>query len=125
MSETKNEQATKGRPVTDVDQFIDDLDGGVFKRALARGLTDAAANASTFDEKAKVVVEFVIKPTGRVTLEVKHFLSVNLPTSNGSIVEKSETSTPMYLGKGGVMTLLPNEESGDLFAQKGNGNDHD
>ena len=46
---------------TDITEFISDLDGGVFERALSVALSQAAAAVIDFGKKGKVEIKFDIE----------------------------------------------------------------
>ncbi len=74
---------------TDVQAFIGELDGGVFETKI--------------DENR---------------VKIKHKLSYVRPTNRGKISEEDTTETPMYVNRGGRLTILQ-EDQGQLLTLAG------
>ena len=111
---------------TNVDDFIEETNAGIFKEKLGVILSDAAmaavTNAGAHCKKSKVSVEFSLSQVGendQVMVSAK--IGSLIPTKRGKKSEEDTTSTTFFVGKGGVMTIHPpKEESGQyqLNAQK-------
>ena len=99
---------------TNVDEFIEELGAGVFKAKLAKILSDAALATVLYgigNKKGKVSIEFTFQQIGEnEQVVVSHKLCSSLPTKRGKKSEEDITDTPMFVGKGGVMTIGPPEE---------------
>lgn len=100
---------------TDVTEFIDELNAGVFKEKLAAVLSNASLGVCIHGgaqcQKAKVTVEFSITQVGEnPQVIVAHTLSSIIPTKRGKKMEVDTTSSPFFVGKGGAMTALPPKE---------------
>lgn len=99
---------------TNVEDFISELDGGVFVEKLGQALSDVAAG--TIDhgkgrKKGKVVLELDIQQIGEShQVQISHTLKVSRPTLRGKATEEDTTTTPMYVGKGGKMTIAPDAQ---------------
>lgn len=113
MSETRK---------TDVPVFLGDLDGGVFNNKLAAALNDVALGVINNGGKGKVVVTFDIDRLSNSVEEkrvhIKHQLKYVSPTPRGKVSEEDTTETPMYVGKGGKLTIMQ-EDQGQLFGIDG------
>lgn len=106
--------------LTDMDQLMEELGGGVFSGKIERALSDAALGVTTHGRAGKVVLTFDIDPIGESDqVNIKHKLVYAIPTKRGKRMEEDNTSTPMYVGGRGRMTLL-REDQGQLFDTKGN-----
>ncbi len=99
---------------TNVEDFITELDGGVFVEKLGQALSDVAAG--TIDhgkgrKKGKLVLELDIQQIGEShQVQISHTLKVSRPTLRGKATEEDTTTTPMYVGKGGKMTIAPDAQ---------------
>lgn len=107
---------------TDVPVFLGDLDGGVFNNKLAAALNDVALGVINNGGKGKVVVTFDIDRLSNSIEEkrvhIKHQLKYVSPTPRGKVSEEDTTETPMYVGKGGKLTIMQ-EDQGQLFGIDG------
>lgn len=105
--------------MTDVGEFFSDLYAGVFNEKLSRALSDVAAGVIDNHDTGEVTIKLVMKQVGvSNTVNVKHTLTYKKPTLNGDVTEKDVTETPMHVGKGGRLTLFP-EEQGQMFDKHG------
>ena len=123
MSDTKSKQEAQhvhSDHATDVLQFISDLDAGTFEKKLGIALSDVAAGVVDFDKVGEVTVKFKLKHIANsAAVVVAHTISQKRPTSHGERAESDNTSTPMYIGAGGKMTLYPmGANTGDMFNNK-------
>lgn len=105
---------------TNVDDFIGELGAGTFKEKLAHVLCEAALGTvmhETGAKKGKVTVEFSFARVGdNDQVIVSHKLVHSIPTRHGKRSEENTTQTPMFVGKGGVLTINPpvEEERGQF-----------
>ncbi|MCK0153892.1 hypothetical protein MWU49_09265 [Alcanivorax sp. S6407] len=99
---------------TKVDDFVYDLDGGVFAEKLSRALSDVAAGTvdhGNGKKKGKVVIELDMQQIGEShQIQISHTLKVSRPTLRGKATEEDTTTTPMYVGRGGKMTIAPDAQ---------------
>ncbi len=105
---------------TNVDDFLGELNGGVFKDKVAHLLSEVALgtiNNGDGRKKGKVTIELSFNRIGDTEqLIVEHTLSQSTPTRNGKKSEVNMTETPMFVGKGGVLSVNPpKEEQGGQF----------
>jgi hypothetical protein len=108
---------------TKVDQFIADLDGGVFEEKLSAILSDVAASVIDHGKKGTVSITLDIKQIGSShQVQIDHVLKYKRPTSKGSISEDNSTSTPMHVGTRGALSFFP-ENQGQMFDKKGEPSD--
>lgn len=104
---------------TDVREFIRDLDGGVFEAKLSTTLSDVAASVIDHGAKGKVVITLDMERIGTsYQCVIKQTLKYVRPTAKGGIQETNTTETPMYVGRGGKLSLLQ-EDQGQLFTKSG------
>lgn len=107
---------------TDTTNFINDLDGGVFEQKLGRVLSEVAAGVIDHTKKGQVNITLDIERIGNShQVKVKHKLSYKKPTSKGDASENETTTTPMYVGDGGKLTLFPEGQT-QMFTKKGDVN---
>jgi len=78
---------------TDVTQFMQELDGGVFEAKLSAILSDVAAATVDNHAKGKVVVELSFSPVagGGARVNCAHKLTYVQATRNGEIKETTKT----------------------------------
>lgn len=93
---------------TDVQAFIGELDGGVFETKIGAVLSEVASGVMNTKTKGKV----------SLNLKIKHKLSYVRPTNRGKISEEDTTETPMYVNRGGRLTILQ-EDQGQLLTLAG------
>lgn len=106
----------------DFAELLPDLDGGVFNEKLSRALQEAA-EATVYqgenNKKGKVKVEFTLKRIeGSQQLAVEHKLVYEKPTRRGKSSEEDVTTTALYVGQRGKLSIMPDADSGDMFAPK-------
>lgn len=121
MGEKGNDVHSKD--ATDVQQFIEDLDAGVFMMKVGRALSDVAAGVVDHGSSRNGVVgtvslEFKMKQVGGgAQVLIAHKLSYTRPTAKGDRGENNTTATPMYVGTGGRISLMPGKDTpaSDMF----------
>lgn len=99
---------------TNVDDFVDELGAGVFKEKLAHVLSEAALGTVLHgggSKKGKVTIELTFQQIGEnEQVVVSHKLAHVTPTKRGKRSEEDVTETPMFVGKGGKLTIAPPKE---------------
>ncbi|MCG3463090.1 hypothetical protein L7G72_14810 [Xenorhabdus bovienii] len=107
---------------TVVPEFISELDGGVFENKLSASLNAVALGVLNNGGKGKVIVEMDISRLNNSIEEkrimISHKLKFTAPTPRGKSSEEDTTETPMYVGKGGKLTVMQ-EDQGSLFSING------
>lgn len=104
---------------TDVKEFIGDLEAGGVEAVAARVLSAVAAATVDYQRKGKFSLTIEFERIGQSQQVLcKHTLSYKHPTKKGDIGESVTGETPMYVGKGGSMSLLQ-QDQGQLFTKKG------
>jgi hypothetical protein len=98
------------------------LDAGVFMNKIAGALNTAALGVLNNGSKGKVVLTFDIDRMGNSIEEkrvmIKHKLQYVTPTPRGKVSEEDTTETPMFVNRGGKLTILQ-EDQGNLFTLGG------
>lgn len=103
---------------TDVATFISDLDGGVFEQKYGTILSDVALSVNNTSKKGKVTIEIEFSALDENRVTLSHKLKFTAPTMRGNRSEENTTSTPMYVNKGGRLSLFK-EDQGQLFTPQG------
>lgn len=104
---------------TNISEFFDDIDGGVFAEKLSRALSDVAAGVIDHNKPGELTIKLKMKRIGSsYQLGINHKLSYVKPTAKGKVTEENTTETPMHVGSGGKLSLFP-ENQGQLFGKKG------
>lgn len=105
---------------TDVQAFIGELDGGVFETKIGAVLSESevASGVMNTKTKGKVSLNLEIEPFDENRVKIKHKLSYVRPTNRGKISEEDTTETPMYVNRGGRLTILQ-EDLGQLLTLAG------
>lgn len=97
--------------VTDVGEFITDLDGGVFDRKLSIALSQVAAAVVDNNRAGEVNVKLSFKRIpGTTQVHVEHTLKYSRPTLDGKASEEESRTTAMHVGKFGKLTLAPENQ---------------
>lgn len=106
-------QTDKPRPAetstaaaTDVQEFITDLDGGQFERALSVALSQVAASVVDREKPGEVIVKLKVVPirgTHQVAFDTE--LKFTRPTMAGKAIELASSATVLHVGKYGRLSL--------------------
>ncbi|MFU9003637.1 hypothetical protein [Proteus sp. TSJ240517] len=107
---------------TNVPDFLSELDVGVFENKVSVALNDVALGVLNNGGKGKVIIELDIERLSNSMeekrVEITHKLKFTAPTLRGKRTEEDATKTPMYVGKGGKLTIMQ-EDQGQLFSLQG------
>jgi hypothetical protein len=113
---------------TDVAQLLEDLDGGIFIEKLSATLSEVAENVLAHGAAGKVTINLEMKQIDNSSqVSMTHKLAYQRPTKRGKVQEEDQTSTPLYVNRGGKLTLFPEgslhttgdeSEKGPLFDQQ-------
>ena len=88
-----------------------ELDAGVFIQKVTRGLAEVALGAVTTGKAGKVVLTFDVKQIGTSNqVNIHHTVKYVKPTPNGRVTEENKTETPVYVGVGGALSVLPDKQ---------------
>lgn len=92
--------------VTDVPEFITDLDGGQFDRSLSIALSIVAAAVHDKQKSGEVNISMKFQPiAGSNQVRCVHTLSFKKPTDAGKVTEDEERSTVLFVGQFGKLSL--------------------
>ena len=110
---------------TDLPEFINDLDGGVFAEKVSRALSDVAAGVVDHNKAGEVTLKFKIERIGNsYRTGIKHSLNYKVPEANGSYSQENTTESVMHVNQGGRMTVFP-ENQHQLLSKSGEPNSQD
>lgn len=108
--------------LTNIPDFFGELDGGVFETKLGAALNEVALGVLNNGSKGKVQVTFDLSRLSNSMDEkrvsIAHKLSFTKPTPRGKTSEEDTTETPMYVNRGGKLSVLQ-EDQGQLFTLAG------
>lgn len=91
---------------TDVQEWLTDLDGGQFERALSVALSQVAASVVDNGKPGEVQIRLKLKPiqrTHQVAFDTE--LKFLRPTLQGKAIETALSMTVMHVGKFGRLSL--------------------
>lgn len=92
-------------------QTLPELDAGLFNQKLSRAISDVALGVVTHGRQGDVVVTFKIKQIGdSVQVQCEHTIKRTAPTKRGKSIEEDTTTTPLYVGRNGATTLMPESQ---------------
>ena len=110
---------------TDLPEFINDLDGGVFAEKVSRALSDVAAGVVDHNKAGDLTVKFKIERIGNsYRVGIKHQLNYKVPEANGNYSQENTTESVMHVNAGGRMTVFP-ENQHQLLSKTGEPNPQD
>lgn len=114
-------ESTRG---TDLPQFINDLDGGVFAEKVSRALSDVAAGVIDHNKPGELTLKFKLGRVGNsYRVALKHGLTYKVPEANGSYSQENTTESVMHVNAGGRMSMFP-ENQNQLFTRQGEPQSH-
>jgi hypothetical protein len=97
---------------TSITSLMGDLDGGVFEQKIGRALSDVAAGIISTGKKGHVTIRFDMEQISESNqVAVSHKLTLKKPTRRGMASEEDTTKTPMHVGRGGKLTLMPDTQT--------------
>lgn len=95
---------------TDIAEVLQSLEAGTFLDKVQAVVSDVAAASVNLQSTGKFSLEFTLKPIGessQVNLGVK--LKYTRPRERGELVETHTIVSPMFVNKGGKVTLMPED----------------
>lgn len=110
---------------TDLPSLLADLNAGVFEQQLNTAISDIAANVCTHGKKGELIVKFSFKRIGDSNqVAMTHAIKSVVPMARGRIIEESASDTPLHVGRGGKLSLYP-EQQAEMFPKKDAGTQAD
>lgn len=100
---------------TEITEFLNSLNAGVFAQQVGRALSDVAAGVIDHGKKGKVVLTFELSQIGESNqVKINHKLDFAQPTKRGTKREDTALDTPMYVTSNGI-ELFQNDPTAQLF----------
>ena len=103
-------------------ELLEELNAGIFASKCARALAEVALGVVTYGDKGKtgkVTISFDLKRIGESNqVMLTHQVSYSNPTMRGKATEVDSTLTPMHVGRGGQLSLMPDTQARLDFAKK-------
>ncbi|WP_110641062.1 hypothetical protein [Salinicola sp. CPA57] len=116
---SQNQPTTTGTG-TNLAELLDDLDAGVFHQKIGHALSAVATGVVQTGKAGKVTITLDVKQIASSSqVDVSHKLTFVEPTAKGKRSEENTTSTPLYVGKGGKLTLFPENQGKFQFDTQG------
>jgi len=107
---------------TNVPDFLGELDGGIFETKFASALNEVALGVLNNGQVGEITLKFKVQRLGKSLEEkrvmITHKLIYVRPTPRGKFSEENTTETPMYVNRGGRLTILQ-EDQGQLLTLAG------
>lgn len=105
---------------TDINALLDDLDAGIFREKVGQALSQVAAGIVATGKQGKVTVVFDMKQIDDARqISMTHKVSNIEPTKKGKRTEENTTSTPLHVGRGGKLSLFPENQGTFNFQPEG------
>lgn len=109
--------------MTDLSDILQELDAGVFLAKATKAVEEAALSTIEYGDAKKlgeVTIKFKFKRIGdSAQVHVEHCIAYKRPTRNGKATEENTTSTPLYVGRNGRLSIVP-ESQLDAFKEPRN-----
>jgi hypothetical protein len=116
-TETSDKVQPQQQRRTDLNEFLGDMEAGVFAQRVAVALSEAALGVVTTGKPGKVVIAFDMRQIADGSqVAIAHKLEYIKPTAKGKVREESTGKTPFHVGAAGKITLFPDNQ-GDLFGR--------
>lgn len=107
--------------IADFCDLMPELNGGILNEMVSKALADAAIGVCYSGKpkaKGKVTLSFDITQIGTShQVEIVHTIEQVIPTENGKTSEVHTTTTPMFVGPRGKLSINPIDQ-GDLFKKR-------
>lgn len=106
------------RNLTSIAELLGEMNGGTVEQMANIAISDAALNVMEFDKNGEITLKIKLQRIGESQqVNAVATLSYKIPTKRGSRSEDYAVDTPLYVGKGGRLTVLP-ENQIDIFTKK-------
>lgn len=102
----------------DFTETLNDLDAGIFSQKLGAAIQKVALGVVETDKEGEVVITLKMKRIGDShQVKCDHTLKFTAPTRRGKLIEHDKTTTPLHVGRGGRLTIMPEQQT-DMFVEK-------
>lgn len=103
---------------TDHNQFIDDIDGGVFSQQLGFAISEVASAVVDNNKPGEITIKLKLtKGIGADNVTIEHKLTSIAPLKDGRKLEDHGAKTPMFVNKHGDVSLFANHTA-QIFDQE-------
>ena len=117
ISPTTTKLGEKMKP-TDHNQFIDDIDGGVFSQQLGFAISEVASAVVDNNKPGEITIKLKLtKGIGADNVTIEHKLTSIAPLKDGRKLEDHGAKTPMFVNKHGDVSLFANHTA-QIFDQE-------
>lgn len=104
--------------LTDLVEFFGEMNGGAFQEQMQQAINQTALAVCENGRKGKIKIEIDFKKISRLNqVDIDACLTYQKPTLRGKVTEVITINTPMYVGKGGKVTIFQEDQS-DMFNEK-------
>jgi len=116
MNDSKTDAARAQQPIpkTDFRELLTELNAGIFEQQINAALSDVALGTALHGDKGKtgeVTIKLKLQRIGESSqVAMKHTLSFSKPTPRGKATEEATTETPLYVCRGGKLSVMPEEQ---------------
>jgi len=101
---------------TDAATVLNDLNAGAFSQKVTAALAEVALGTILHGKVGKVAISLEFKQIENSDqVAITHKLTYSKPTEKGKVTEENTTSTPMFVGKGGLLSIMPDTQE-SLFS---------
>lgn len=96
------------KAVTKVDQFLTELDGGQFAVMVSEALSTTAMSTVDLQREGSITITMKFKPIkGTQQVQIDHGIKLTKPTIEGKTTIEASRETPMHVGPGGALSIVP------------------
>lgn len=96
------------KAVTKVDQFLTELDGGQFAVMVSEALSTTAMSTVDLQREGSITLTMKFKPIkGTQQVQIDHGIKLTKPTIEGKTTIEASRETPMHVGPGGALSIVP------------------
>ena len=101
----------------DFTQTLNDLDAGIFAAKVSAAVQQVALGVVEHGREGEIVIKLKMKTIGEShQVQLNHSLIYKRPTKRGKKSEEDDTSTALYVGRGGSLSIMPASQT-DMFKE--------
>lgn len=100
---------------TPIEDFLPELNGGVLQEKYEMFLSQIALATRQYGgkKKGKLTLEITFEELNDCQIKLKHKIQAVTPSMRGHKLEVDTTETPMFVGRGGRMSIMAPKEDAD------------
>lgn len=96
---------------TNIAELLGEMNAGVFEQHINHALSDIAAHVCETGKKGQMVLTFNVSQIGEANqVSIEHTIKSMVPKLRGKVTEEHTTQTPLHVGRGGTLTLYPDNQ---------------